>query len=175
MSQEENSKSKEIEVIEIYLESLKEIKPLEEGELERLFSDFSNDAKEVKNRIVEVYLMEAIKVAAEYRNRGVSLADLIQEANVGLMIALSDVKDIEINHEYLINKMKEALEAIVEMESKELDVEERLVRDVNRLNDATKELSEGSEEVPTVGELAQYLGMTVEEVKTLMKISLDTL
>lgn len=173
MNQEENNKSKELEVVELYLESLKEIAPLEEGELERLFYDFSIGKKEVKNRIAEVYLMEAIKVAAEYRNRGIALADLIQEANIGLMIALAEKE--EINHELLIRKMKEALEAVVEMESKEIEVEERLVRDVNFLNDVSKEISERTGETPTLEELVQYLGMTEEEVKTLMKISLDAL
>ncbi|NLZ80966.1 MAG: hypothetical protein GX913_04085 [Clostridiales bacterium] len=175
MSQKENNNSKEIEVIEIYLESLKEIKPLEEGELDRLFSDFSNGNIEARNRIIEVYLMEAIKVAAEYTNRGVSLADLIQEANVGLMMALSNNGETELSHEHLINNMKEALVTIVEMESKEDEVEERIVRDINRLDDASKELSEGSDHIPTVEELAQYLSLTEEEVRTLMEISLDTL
>lgn len=175
MSQKEKNADKGIEVIEIYLESLKEIRPLEEGELERLFSDFSKGKTDAKNRIVELYLMEAIKVAAEYRNRGINLSDLIQEANMGLMMALSDYENTEISHELLVENMKEALESIVELESKEQIVEERVLNDVNRLNDATRELSERSGEIPEVEELALYLGIPEEEVKILMKISLDTL
>lgn len=175
MSQNENKSNKEIEVIELYMESLKEVEPLKEGELDRLFLEFSSGNMEVRNRIAEVYLRDAIKVAAEYRNRGLSLADLIQEANVGLMVALSDNGESGLSHEYLIGKMKEALETVIEMEAHESEVEERLVRDVNRLNDVTKELAEISGQTPTLEELAKHLGIPEEEVKILMKISLDTL
>ena len=50
-------------------------------------------------------------------------------------------------------------------------IDEHLVSRINALNDATTELAKGFDREPTLEELSNYLALSEEEIRTLMKIS----
>jgi RNA polymerase sigma-32 factor len=62
------------------------LSPEEEYELALLYQD-QND-KEAAHKLITSNLRFVVKIALEYKNYGVKLLDLIQEGNIGLMIAL---------------------------------------------------------------------------------------
>ena len=84
---------KELEILELYLEELKALPRIELEEKEMLFKDLKEGKEKAREKLTEAYLLTAVEMAAGYKNRGIGLADLIQEANVGLMAALSEPEE----------------------------------------------------------------------------------
>lgn len=62
--------------------------PLTAIEEQEMIQRFHNGDMEARRRLIESNLRFVIKVSLNYRNQGLSLADLIQEGNLGLIEAL---------------------------------------------------------------------------------------
>ncbi len=72
-----------------YLEQIKSFPVLSEEEEQALINDFQkNHNLEAAHRLVVSHLRLAAKIAMTYRHYGLPLADLISEANLGLMQAV---------------------------------------------------------------------------------------
>jgi len=84
-------KEKETEFLQMYVDDLKALAPEKEGEKASLFEKCIAGDNEAVKRLVELYLMKSVQIASKYTGQGLSLADLIQEANVALMLALTEI------------------------------------------------------------------------------------
>ncbi len=72
-----------------YFEKIKNFPVLSEDEEKALIVDFKqNHNLEAAHRLVVSHLRLAAKIALTYRHYGLPLADLISEANIGLMQAV---------------------------------------------------------------------------------------
>lgn len=165
-------KEKELEVLKMYLEEVKAVSPACEGEKERLLKDYAEGRREARNRLMELYLMDTLQIASEYREQGIGLSDLIQEANMGLLLAL---EENEPEDGRIKKRIREAVETALAIEGKEEAIGEHLAEEINRLDEASKALTERNGQAPTVEELMEYLGMPEEEIREYMKISLDAI
>ena len=165
----ENEIDTEEKLLELYIEELKAVPPVEEFLRKEWMQKASNGDQEARKRLAESYLLQTLHLAAKYRGQGVGLADLIQEANVGLMEAIDKETVTEVN---ILTSVEEALKRVVEKETK---IGEQLADRLNMLSDTAKELAKRYGKEPTIEELADYLHITVEEVQSDMKLSLDVL
>lgn len=169
-------KDRELAILKMYLEDVKVVAPPQAGELERLLHSYTaldgEADKKSRKRIMELYLMDTLQIASEYREQGVGLSDLIQEANLGLILALEDMltEDAEIK-----KRIREAVEAALAEESRAESIGEHLAEEINRLDEASQALTERKGEAPTIEELMEYLGMPEDEIREYMKISLDAI
>lgn len=162
----------EVALLELYLEELKAVPPVGELRKKELMQEASNGKQEARKKLVEIYLMQAVQLAAAYRGRGVGLADLIQEANVGLMEAmLADT----ITEKSILESMEAALIQALAEEGREVEVGEQIAARLNMLSDAAMELAERYGREATMEELAEYLSLTVDEVQRGMRVSLDAI
>lgn len=168
----ENEIYTEEKLLELYIEELKAVPPVEEFLRKEWMQKASNGDQEARKRLAESYLLQTLHLAAKYRGQGVGLADLIQEANVGLMEAIDKETVTEVN---ILTSVEEALKRVVEEERKETKIGEQLADRLNMLSDTAKELAKRYGKEPTIEELADYLHITVEEVQSDMKLSLDVL
>ncbi len=167
---------KETEFLQMYVEDLKNLEPEKEGEKADLFEKcIAGDNLAVK-RLVELYLMKSVQIASKYTGQGLSLADLIQEANVALMLALTEIDSMEkANDEYVTEYVEQHIKQALEIERSEKNSEAELADRINLLSDVTKELAERFGREATLEEIREYTKFTEDEIKTLMKISLDAL
>lgn len=84
-----------MEAINVYLKGLKNKKSNNQETLELLKLARSGDDK-AKETLVENYLLLVFKIAKSYINKGVDIADLVSEGNVGLLKAVEKY-DMESN------------------------------------------------------------------------------
>lgn len=163
---------KEIEILKMYLEEVKAIPTMQEGEKEQLLIAYAEGKKEVRDRLMELYLMDTLQIASEYREQGMGLSDLIQEANIGLLMALEEMvtEDEEIKR-----RIRLAVEAALAEEGREGAIGEHLAEEITRLDEASQALTERNGQAPTIEELVEYLGMPEDELREYMKISLDAI
>ena len=83
--------NKELEVLKMYLEEIKMVSPVQEGEKEKLLKEYQEGKKEVRNRLMELYLMDTLQIASAYKGQGIGLSDLIQEANMNQLPVFQNV------------------------------------------------------------------------------------
>ncbi len=86
-SQEDTPQSDE-EALKIYRKEIAKIKPLSKEEELELARRAASGDEQAREKLIAANLKLVISVAERYQNRGLPLADLIQEGNIGLVKAL---------------------------------------------------------------------------------------
>ncbi len=163
---------------QMYLEEMGHIPPCTREEQESLLKEAAEGRKEAKKRLVEGNLRAALEYAREYDGRGVLMTDLVQEANMALMMAVEEYVQSEDRPEFdsfKIQRIKEALDAAVEDQQFAKQTEEELTARVNVLQQISQLLAGELGREATVEELADKMKMTVEEIKGIMKIAMDAM
>lgn len=159
---------------QIYLDELGTVTPYDEEEGERLaISSLQND-KAAGKRLIEGALHRALACAKEYEGRGLPIGDLIQEANMGLTLAAAGYEG-GCWHEYSNMKMRQAIEEALEEQGFASKAEETVLARVNVLKEISQMMADELGREATVSELAGRMKMTEEEIKDIMKLTLDAL
>ncbi len=78
----------EDKALQSYLNQIAKIKTLSRAEENKLARKAKKGDKEAINKLVQSNLKFVVKIAARYQNRGLTLAELISEGNMGLIKAI---------------------------------------------------------------------------------------
>jgi len=159
---------------QLYLEELKLVPPCSPEEEERLLDEILAGSQSAVKRLVEGKLGRAVRMAEEYRDRGLSMNDLVQEANIALLLTAQEYKggDFDSQSEERIRRM---IEDALELQNTEYKVEEEMLARVNVLKDISAGMAEELGREATVEELADRMKMTEQEIKDIMKLTLDAM
>ena len=160
--------------LKLYRQELEQIMPLTPAEEQRLFEAFLEGDEASRQRLVESRLLLAAEEAARYTGKGLPEADLIQEANLALLLTLAEYEGTfsELDAK-LRREIRLALENALEEETGSGDLQRYLAEQANRLLDLSAELAEELGRQATVQELAERMDLTEEAVEELMRMSLD--
>jgi RNA polymerase primary sigma factor len=140
----------------------------EEAELARRIRGGDQAALE---RLTKSNLRFVVSVAKQYQNQGLSLSDLINEGNVGLMKAgkrFDETKGFKFISYAVWWIRQSILQAIVEY-SRIVRLPLNKVGSYNKVNEAYLSFVQEFEREPTNEELAEVLGMTAKEVSNMLK------
>ena len=166
----------ELAFIEMYKKDLEAIDEISEAELANLLDLLANGDLSVTNKIVESQLSKVADIANEFRGQGVTYGDLIQEANIGLMIALSEFNGSSDEFAaYVDDAIRNTLNLVINDQINEDRVGEHLANRMNELDEISRDLTELLGRAPTFEELAKKMGITEDEVETIVKTSLNVL
>ena len=127
-------------VFGMYLEEIKEIKSCDEAENQRLLRQIKGGDERAKDRLIEGNLRLALKLVQEYVNRGVATGDLVQEANMALVLAAAEFED-GVFEDFVRERVKDALLAAVEEQSLEEETAKKMLDRVNKLEDVSQEMA----------------------------------
>lgn len=163
---------KDLDNLKVYLEEIQLLPKVEDSTLEEMIRSFNSGETKLKGQIMQAFLLKSVQIAAEYKNQGIPLLDLIQEANIGLMKAFHE-SEKTLTKDFIQSQIREAVENAIHIEEIEKEAERRVLDRVNQLNEACRELAEQRGREANVQELAEYLNLTEEEIKDYMKLSLD--
>lgn len=159
----------------MYLEEIQGIRPLDETETLSLIEALSAGDQEAKERLIEGNLHRVVQVSREYLGQGVLAADLVQEGNMALILAM---ETYEAGTNFLVHIMTEienAMLAAIREQTGSDAAGNTLAADANALMEATEELAKTLDREATAEELAEYLHISKNRVETLVKISLDAM
>ncbi len=126
-----------------------------------------------RNEFVEANLRLVVKIANRYRNQALSVADLIQEGNLGLIRAVEkfDWRRGFKFSSYATWWIHQAIIRALAEKSKLIKLPVYLVDRIRRLDRLSRELTKELEKEPNVFELADGLGADEDEVTNLIRIS----
>ena len=162
------------DIYRVYMEEIAAIPPCSEAENAKLLGEIRNGNKAARERLIEGNLKNALFFVQDYINKGVPMADLIQEASLELM-KLAD-EGFEGSFEKLLeSRIRVRMEEIINDQKKEADIEEEMLARVNVLQEVSKSMAEELGREAKLSELAERMKMTEDEVREIMKVTMDAL
>ena len=162
------------DIYRVYMEEIAAIPPCSEAENEKLLGEIRNGNKAARERLIEGNLKNALFFVQDYINKGVPMADLIQEASLELMM-LAD-EGFEGSFEKLLeSRIRVRMEEIISDQKKEADIEEEMLARVNVLQEVSKSMAEELGREAKLSELAERMKMTEDEVREIMNVTMDAL
>ena len=162
------------DIYRVYMEEIAAIPPCSEEENEKLLGEIRSGNKAARERLIEGNLKNALFFVQDYINKGVPMADLIQEASMELMM-LAD-EGFEGSFEKLLeSRIRVRMEEIINDQKKETDIEEEMLARVNVLQEVSKSMAEELGREAKLSELAERMKMTEDEVREIMKVTMDAL
>ena len=172
------SASEEINVddsVRMYLKEIGKI-PLLNAEQERLLAQkMQAGDKDAKDTLVESNLRLVVSIAKKYMNRGLSLLDLIQEGNIGLIKAV-DKFDYEKGFKfstYATWWIRQAITRAIADQARTIRIPVHMVETINKLTRVQRQLIQDLGREPTIDELAEKMNMPVDKIRDIQRISQD--
>ena len=160
--------------LQFYLEELKEIPTVTEGEKEAVTLSAMAGEEAAQAKLIEILLPEVVDFAKLYAGQGVLLEDLIGEGNVALTLGVTMLGCFENAKEALgaLGKMiMDAMEELIVSYVAEDDVDQKIAERVNNIADKAKELAEALGRKVTKEELAEETEIDVEDIAEAIRFS----
>lgn len=134
-------------------------------------------AAEARDALLRAHLRLVVSDARRFVGRGVPLADLIQEGNLGLMAA-ADRFDPDMGfrfNTYAMWWIRAKLRACVAREGRTIRVPVRRLQALSRVHKAARHLSTELGREPTAVELAARCELSVSEVQSVLDVPMEPL
>jgi len=158
--------------LQVYLGEINEAPLLtaeEERELARRIID-DNDL-EARDRMIRSNLRLVVNIAKKYSNRGLPLADLIEEGNLGLLRAVEGFDPDQGSRfsTYASWWIKQAIKRALINGVQPIHVPAYMVEMINRWRETTLKLEEDYGRAPTLDEMSKALEMPLRKVKIIAR------
>ncbi|MEJ6734445.1 MAG: sigma-70 family RNA polymerase sigma factor [Flavobacteriales bacterium] len=124
-------------------------------------------------KLTKANLRFVVSVAKQYQNQGLSLPDLINEGNLGLIKAarrFDETRGFKFIS-YAVWWIRQSILQALAEQSRIVRLPLNKIGSINKINKAYAELEQEFERPPTAEEVAKKLDLTEEEVKQAMKNS----
>lgn len=144
------------------------ISPEEEVSLARRIKSGDSDAL---SKLVKANLRFVVSVAKQYQNQGMSLPDLINEGNLGLMKAaqrFDETRGFKFIS-YAVWWIRQAILQSLAEQARIVRLPVNKIGSINRINRAFSRLEQEYEREPSSQEIADILEMASDEVKDSLK------
>lgn len=164
----------DINYLDMYLESLKELKEYTDGEKKAYYMAAMAGERDAKDKVIEIMLPDVVDLAKLYTGQGMLIEDLIGEGNVALSMAVEMLGALESPDEVestLASSIMSAMEEAIGIEVEEKKVDDKLVNRVNKVAAQAEELAAALGRKVTVEELVAEGKTTTKEVLDAIRLS----
>ncbi len=138
-------------------------------ELDRLMAA----GRAARDRLTISNLRLVVSIAKRYMNRGLSFLDLIQEGNMGLMKA---VEKFDYTRGYKFSTyatwwIRQAITRAIADQSRTIRVPVHMIETVRELNRVKREYIQSHGSAPTLEDLSELTGMSIDKIKKVESVS----
>lgn len=159
----------------LYLKEISKYKVLSPLQEKELFRRMELGDWEARERLILSNLKLVYSIAKRYRGRGLDFLDLIQEGNIGLMKAIEkfDYRKGYKFSTYATWWIKQVIIRAIEEKSRTIRIPVHALETVNKLNKYSYQILQELGRDPTIEEMAKMTGMTLKEVKEIIRLTQD--
>ncbi len=161
--------------VRMYLKEIGRISLLSPDEEMELSVKVANGEEEAKNVLAESNLRLVVSIAKRYVGRGLLFLDLIQEGNIGLMKA---VEKFDYGKGYKFSTyatwwIRQAITRALADQARTIRVPVHMVETINKMARIQRQMTLELNREPSDEELAKKMGISVDKVREVIKISQD--
>ena len=163
----------ELDATQLYLKEI-EFSPLLTPEEEIYYGRLARKGDEnARRKMIVCNLRLVVKIARRYLNRGLSLLDLIEEGNLGLMRAVEKFdpeKGFRFST-YATWWIRQTIERALMNQTRTIRLPIHVIKELNSFLRGMRELTQTLGRDPTVEETAEYLGKDPEQIQKYLDLS----
>ena len=161
--------------VRMYLKEIGRVDLLTPEEEVELARRARNGDEKAKRELAEANLRLVVSIAKRYVGRGMLFLDLIQEGNLGLIKAVEkfDYRKGFKFSTYATWWIRQAITRAIADQARTIRIPVHMVETINKLIRVSRQLLQTLGRDPTAEEIAEEMGMDVERVREIIKISQD--
>ena len=161
--------------VRMYLKEIGKISLLTLEEEQELSKRVAEGDEHAKNILAESNLRLVVSIAKRYVGRGLLFLDLIQEGNIGLMKA---VEKFDYDKGYKFSTyatwwIRQAITRALADQARTIRVPVHMVETINKMARIERQMTLELNREPTDAELSKKMGLSVEKIAEIRKISQD--
>ena len=161
--------------VRMYLKEIGKISLLSLEEEQELSRRVAEGDEQAKNILAESNLRLVVSIAKRYVGRGLLFLDLIQEGNIGLMKA---VEKFDYDKGYKFSTyatwwIRQAITRALADQARTIRVPVHMVETINKMARIERQMTLELNREPTDEELAKKMGLSVDKIVEIRKISQD--
>jgi len=159
--------------VRMYLKEIGKVPLLSAEEEIELAKKMENGDQEAKKRLAEANLRLVVSIAKRYVGRGMLFLDLIQEGNLGLIKAVEkfDYRKGYKFSTYATWWIRQAITRAIADQARTIRIPVHMVETINKLIRVSRQLLQELGREPTPEEISEEMGMPVDRVREILKIS----
>ncbi len=132
--------------------------------------------EQAKKTLIEANLRLVVNIAKHFNNADMEFADLIQEGSIGLSKAVTKFDYTRGNKfsTYATGWIKQAITRAIADQARTIRIPVHMNETINKLNKKERELTHDLGRKPTYEELADVMGVTVDKLMMIKRVSQKT-